>query len=58
MEVEEIPVSPQSADDAESFVRSGEELVVQLQRELGDLWHVEYMPEPIRPPGLRLRNIQ
>jgi hypothetical protein len=41
---------------AATFVRSGQRLVARLQAELGDAWHVEYMPEPILPPGLRLRQ--
>jgi hypothetical protein len=39
---------------AEAFVYRGRALAADLQRELGDSWHVEYYPEPIRPPGLRL----
>lgn len=40
---------------AEDFVGRGRALVADLQRELGDSWRVEFYPEPIRPPGLRLR---
>lgn len=40
---------------AESFVARGRNLASDLQRELGDSWHVEFYPEPIRSPGLRLR---
>lgn len=43
-----------SQEHAENFVRGGEVLVDRLQRELGDGYRVEYMPEPTRPPGLRL----
>jgi hypothetical protein len=41
--------------DAEQFVAEGRQLVSQLQDELGASYHVEYMPEPIRPPGVKLR---
>lgn len=41
--------------DAIAFVEQGRQLVQRLQRELGPGWHVEYMPEPVEPPGLRLR---
>jgi hypothetical protein len=44
-----------SARDAERFVAIGRQLVLQLQDELGASYHVKYMPEPIRPPGLKLR---
>jgi hypothetical protein len=40
---------------AVTFVEKGRDLVARLQAELGESWHVEYMPEPIRPPGVRLR---
>jgi hypothetical protein len=43
-----------SEHDAESFVVAGQRLVMQLQDELGASYHVEYMPEPIRPPGVKL----
>ena len=46
-----------SATDAERFVDSGRQLVSRLQGELGQEYHVEYMPEPIRPPGVRLRSV-
>jgi len=36
-------------------VADGERLVSRLQHELGPTYHVEYMPEPIRPPGVKLR---
>jgi len=39
---------------AEQFVEAGQSLVRRLQDELGPDYHVEYMPEPIRPPGVRL----
>ena len=45
-----------SEHDAERFVAAGQRLVVQLQDELGASYHVEYMPEPIRPPGVKLRT--
>jgi hypothetical protein len=45
-----------SEHDAELFVAAGQRLVVQLQDELGASYHVEYMPEPIRPPGVKLRT--
>jgi hypothetical protein len=44
-----------SEHDAETFVAAGEQLVSQLQDGLGASYHVEYMPEPIRPPGVKLR---
>jgi hypothetical protein len=43
-----------SAGDAEEFVDAGRGIVDALQEELGPSWHVEYMPEPVAPPGLRL----
>ncbi|WP_345483079.1 hypothetical protein [Actinopolymorpha pittospori] len=42
--------------DAEQFAAEGERLVSQLQDELGASYQVEYMPEPIRPPGVRIRG--
>jgi len=42
--------------EAEAFVRQGRALVDDLQGQLGPTWWVEYMPEPTRPPGLRLRH--
>jgi hypothetical protein len=45
-----------SESDARSFVESGWELVAALQDELGPSWHVEYMQEPTKPPGLRLAH--
>ena len=45
-----------SASAAKVFVASGAELVELLQGELGGDWVVEYMPEPVAPPGLRLRS--
>ena len=45
-----------SQAEAELFVRVGRGLVARLQDELGAGWHVEYWPEPTRPPGLRLRS--
>lgn len=44
-----------SAADAERFVDAGQELVSRLQTELGPRYHVEYMPEPVRPPGVKLQ---
>lgn len=40
---------------AEEFVAAGRALGDALQEVLGADWHVEYYPEPIRPPGVRLR---
>lgn len=45
-----------SKHDAETFVAAGKQLVSQLQDELGAGYHVEYMPEPTRPPGVKLRK--
>jgi hypothetical protein len=42
--------------DAERFVAAGQQLVSRLQDELGADYHVEYRPEPIRPPGVKLRT--
>jgi hypothetical protein len=42
--------------DVERFVAAGRQLVSRLQDELGASYHVEYMPEPIRPPGVKLRK--
>lgn len=44
-----------SEQDAERFAAEGRQLASRLQEELGPGCHVEYMPEPTRPPGLRLR---
>ncbi len=41
---------------AEAFVEAGKQLVSMLQHELGASYHVEYMPEPIRRPGVKLRT--
>ena len=46
----------ESEQDAERFVAAGRQLVLQLQEELGPSYYVEYMPEPIRPPGVKLRT--
>jgi hypothetical protein len=46
----------ESEQDAERFVAAGRHLVSQLQEELGPSYYVEYMPEPIRPPGVKLRQ--
>jgi hypothetical protein len=43
-----------SEGHAEDFVGRGRELVDRLQMELGDRYHVKYVPEPIRPPGVKL----
>lgn len=45
-----------SQPDAARFVQRGQALVALLQTALGDTWHIEYMPEPTQPPGLRLRR--
>jgi hypothetical protein len=45
-----------SQADAEAFVNRGLELAGRLQTELGPTHRVEYRPEPIRPPGLKLAN--
>ena len=44
----------ESEEHAREFVARGERLVAQLQAELGPGYHVEYMPEPILPPGVKL----
>lgn len=46
-----------SARAAEAFVDAGRELVSRLQEELGEAFVVEYLPEPIRPPGVKLRPL-
>lgn len=46
----------ESQGAAEAFVQRGRTLAGDLQRELGESWRVEFYPEPIRPPGLRLRT--
>ena len=45
-----------SEHDVKRFVSAGRQLVSQLQNELGASYHVEYMPEPVRPPGVKLRR--
>lgn len=45
-----------SVEDAEAFVADGRGLVNDLQAALGPGYVVEYMPEPTRPPGLKLRR--
>ena len=45
-----------SKHDAERFVAAGQQLVSRLQDELGADYHVEYWPEPRRPPGVKLRS--
>jgi hypothetical protein len=44
-----------SERDAQRFAAAGRQLASQLQDELGPSFRVEYMPEPIRPPGVKLR---
>ncbi len=44
-----------TGQQAEAFVADGERLVTRLQDELGPTYHVEYTPEPTRPPGVKLR---
>ena len=43
-----------SEQHAESFVRRGESLAVRLRADLGADYQVEYWPEPIRRPGVKL----
>jgi hypothetical protein len=45
-----------SEHDAETFAAAGRQLVSRLQDELGANYRVEYMPEPIRPPRVKLRD--
>jgi hypothetical protein len=45
-----------SATDAERFVAAGHELVPRLRSQLGPDYCVVYMPEPVQPPGLRVRG--
>jgi hypothetical protein len=45
-----------SESDADAYVARGQALVNFLQDELGEFWHVEYMPEPRRRPGVRIRS--
>lgn len=42
--------------EAETFVDEGRDLATRLQDELGPGYVVEYMPEPIRAPGVKLRR--
>jgi hypothetical protein len=42
-----------STHDAEHFVAQGRALVERLQGELGEAWHVEYMPAPTHPDHRR-----
>ncbi len=44
-----------SIPDAERFVDRGRDLAQRVQTSLGETWHVEYYPEPIRPPGVWVR---
>ena len=46
-----------SIEEAEGFVDVGRNVAEALQECLGPGWHVEYYPEPIRPPGVRLRTV-
>jgi hypothetical protein len=45
-----------SESEAEAFVARGRNLAERLQSDLGPGWHIEYMPEPIRPPGVRIKK--
>lgn len=44
-----------SVEHAEGFVGTGRLIATALQDHLGPNFHVEYYPEPTRPPGLRVR---
>lgn len=44
-----------STSDADAFVARGAAIAEMLQVDLGPGWVVEYVPEPTRPPGVRLR---
>ena len=46
----------ESEHDTEQFAAAGRQLVSQLQDELGASYQVEHRPEPIRPPGVKLRR--
>ncbi len=46
----------ESEADADSFTERGRSLVDGIQKELGPRWYVDYMPEPTRPPGVRLKS--
>jgi hypothetical protein len=46
----------ESEHDAEQFAAAGRQLVSQLQDELDASYHAEYVPVPIRPPGVKLRR--
>lgn len=46
----------ESITDAERFVNAGRDLAERLQTSLGEAWHVEYYPEPIRLPGVWVRS--
>jgi hypothetical protein len=43
-------------EDAVRFVLLGRELAGRLQAELGPTLRVEYIPEPTKPPGVRLKR--
>ncbi|MEZ0447209.1 hypothetical protein [Cellulomonas sp. ICMP 17802] len=45
-----------SLAEAEGFVAAGSKLATSVEDRLGPGWRVEYYPEPIRPPGVRLRS--
>jgi hypothetical protein len=45
-----------SESEAEAFVARGRNLAERLQSDLGPGWHIEYRPEPIRPPGVRIKK--
>lgn len=40
---------------AKGFVDRGRVLAERLQADLGESWHIEYYPEPTKPPGLKLQ---
>jgi hypothetical protein len=44
-----------SITEAERFVNDGRDLAERLQTNLGEDWHVEYYPEPIRTLGVWVR---
>ena len=46
----------ESISDAERFVEQGARLVERLQFELGPTFYVDYFPEPIRPPSVKLKR--
>ncbi|WP_204010032.1 hypothetical protein [Virgisporangium aurantiacum] len=46
----------ESEEQAEVFVQQGERLAAQVQAAVGADYHVEYMPEAVRPPGVKLSS--